>query len=139
MPYIWLFAKHGRSCGWPLNVIMTPNKNPFFVTSYIPKDNRYGVVGMVNLIPQIEQMEGSTGRIEAMGMELKQQVTIQPSATKEEPIGEAEFNDAYDQLFLAFDHENAGFGSAPKFPTPHNLLFCCGTIIGRSRTPLDHG
>ncbi len=31
--------------------------------------------------------------------------------------------DAYDRLTLDFDEENGGFGSAPKFPRPHNLLF----------------
>jgi uncharacterized protein YyaL (SSP411 family) len=32
----------GKSCGWPLNVLLTPNKAPFFVASYIPKNSRFG-------------------------------------------------------------------------------------------------
>ena len=35
--YMLVCQMMGRSCGWPLNVIMTPDKNPFFVASYIPK------------------------------------------------------------------------------------------------------
>src|SRR5665648_27505 len=46
--YMAVCQAMGRNCGWPLNVIMTPKKNPFFVASYIPKDNRYGVMGMLS-------------------------------------------------------------------------------------------
>ncbi len=115
----------GRNCGWPLNVIMTPNKDPFFVASYIPKDNRYGTIGMLSLIPQIEQIwKNRRSELEIMGKELKEQIgsQIQPSET-EKQLDATELNEAFDQLFLAFDHENGGFGSAPKFPSPHNLLF----------------
>jgi uncharacterized protein YyaL (SSP411 family) len=38
-------------------------------------------------------------------------------------LGEDELRDAYKKLVLKFDAENGGFGHAPKFPTPHNLLF----------------
>ncbi len=54
--YMAVCQAMGRNCGWPLHVIMTPKKNPFFVASYIPKDNRYGVMGMLSLVPQIEQI-----------------------------------------------------------------------------------
>ena len=54
--YMEVCQAMGRNCGWPLNVIMTPNKNPFFVASYIPKDDRYGTVGMLSLVPQIGQI-----------------------------------------------------------------------------------
>ncbi|MCL5876311.1 MAG: thioredoxin domain-containing protein [Candidatus Bathyarchaeota archaeon] len=114
----------GRSCGWPLNVIMSPDKKPFFVASYIPKDNNYGAVGMLSLVPQIEQI-WKTRRVEleVMGQEINEQISLQPSATLESQLSRTELDEALDQLFLAFDHENGGFGSAPKFPSPHNLLF----------------
>src|SRR5260370_16688152 len=43
------------SGGWPLNVILTPDKKPFFAATYIPKDNRFGQKGLLELIPQIKQ------------------------------------------------------------------------------------
>ncbi len=41
----------------------------------------------------------------------------------EEELGKDVLDDAYEKLALRFDAENGGFGSAPKFPSPHNLLF----------------
>jgi Highly conserved protein containing a thioredoxin domain len=114
----------GRSCGWPLNVIMTPAKKPFFIASYIPKENRYGTIGLLSLVPQIEQLwKTRRAELEAMGAEINEQINAQPTPLEQEPLGQKELDEAYDQLYLSFDHDNAGFGSAPKFPSPHNLLF----------------
>ncbi|MCJ7754189.1 MAG: thioredoxin domain-containing protein, partial [Thermoanaerobaculales bacterium] len=44
------------SGGWPLTIIMTPDKQPFFAATYIPRESRYGRVGMLDLIPRIEQV-----------------------------------------------------------------------------------
>ena len=54
--YMAVCQMMGRSCGWPLNVIMTPDKNPFFVASYIPKQSRFGLAGMMDLVPQIREV-----------------------------------------------------------------------------------
>ncbi len=122
--YMAVCQAMGRSCGWPLNVIMTPSKNVFFVASYIPKDNRYGTIGMTSLVPQITEIwKTRRAELETMGKELNEQIVLQSKADFDNRLGRAELDEAYDQLFLAFDHENAGFGSAPKFPSPHNPLF----------------
>ena len=61
--------------------------------------------------------------MENIGKELKQQ--LEPSAGKNvgNELSKADLDNAYEQLFLRFDEENGGFGRAPKFPSPHNLLF----------------
>lgn len=125
----------GQNCGWPLNIIMTPTKKPFFVASYIPKDNRYGTVGMLNLIPQIEQVwKTRRHELELSGTKIIKQITSQPTPTGEEPLNEDTLNDAYDQLYISFDHHNAGFGQAPKFPSPHNIMFLL-RYYNRTRQP----
>ncbi len=43
------------SGGWPLTILMTPEMKPFFAGTYIPKGSRYGRVGMVDLIPRVQQ------------------------------------------------------------------------------------
>ena len=40
-----------------------------------------------------------------------------------EELTESTLATAYDQLDQRFDKQNGGFAEAPKFPTPHNLLF----------------
>lgn len=123
--YMAVCQAMGRNCGWPLNVILTPNKKPFFVGTYIPKDNRYGAYGMIDFVPQIQRIyQKQHLELEAMGTELQERISIQPqSAPAESELGKPELDEAYDQLYLAFDHENGGFGVQPKFPTPHNLMF----------------
>ncbi len=114
----------GRSCGWPLNVIMTPDKSPFFAASYIPRDSRFGLVGMIDLIPQISTV-WRTRRTElaTIGETIKQRLAASEQRTPERELGTDALHDACEQLVLSFDEENGGFGTAPKFPMPHNLLF----------------
>ncbi len=113
----------GRNCGWPLNVIMTPDKNPFFVASYIPRDNRFGNVGMLSLVPQIGEIwRTRRAEMESIGTEIKEQISSQPQ-TQQTDLDKSVLDNAYEQLFLRFDQQYAGFGRAPKFPSAHNLLF----------------
>ncbi len=124
--YMMVCQVMGRSCGWPLNVVMTPHKNVFFVASYIPKTDRFGMAGMLSLVPQINQL-WKTRKVEAeaFGADLKNRIDTLKERTfeKGEEIGEAVLDDAYESLRRSFDDENGGFGGAPKFPTPHRLLF----------------
>ena len=114
----------GRSCGWPLNVIMTPDKNPFFVASYIPKRGRFGLAGMMDLVPQIRDVwRTRRTELETLGEDVKRRIEALEKRLPEEELGKDALDDAYEKLTLRFDAENGGFGSAPKFPTPHNLFF----------------
>ena len=122
--YMAVCQSMGRNCGWPLNVIMTPDKNPFFVASYIPKDNRYGAVGMLSLVPQIGDIwRTKKAEMESIGKEIKEQLAVQALSEPENQLDKNTLDNTYEQLFLRFDQENGGFGRAPKFPSPHNLLF----------------
>jgi uncharacterized protein YyaL (SSP411 family) len=114
----------GRSCGWPLNIIMTPEKSPFFAASYIPKNGRFGLVGMVDLIPQIEETwKTRKVDLESLGSDVKRRIEIFERRTLGKELGKEVFDDAYEKFVLNFDEKNGGFGHAPKFPIPHNLLF----------------
>jgi len=122
--YMTVCQLMGRSCGWPLNIIMTPDKNPFFAASYIPKNSRFGLVGLVDLIPQIEEIwKTRRSDLENLGNDIKRRIDIFEKRTLGEDLGKDVLDDAYEKLSLNFDEQNGGFGRAPKFPTPHNLLF----------------
>ncbi len=114
----------GQNCGWPLNIIMTPDKIPFFVSSYIPKKNKFGLVGMIELIPQIREVwSRRRTQLEAAGKEVSKRLETLSDRKPERKLGENVLDDAYERLYLSFDEENGGFGRAPKFPMPHKLLF----------------
>jgi uncharacterized protein YyaL (SSP411 family) len=122
--YMTVCQMMGRSCGWPLNVIMAPGKNPFFAASYIPKNSRFGLVGMVDLVPQIEEIwKTRRSDLENLGNDITQRIEILEKRTAGEELGKNVLDEAYKKFTLSFDAENGGFGRAPKFPSPHNLLF----------------
>ena len=42
--------------GWPLTVILTPDRKPFFAATYIPRETRFGRIGMLALVPRIRDL-----------------------------------------------------------------------------------
>jgi uncharacterized protein YyaL (SSP411 family) len=112
------------SGGWPLSIIMTPDKKPFFAATYIPREGRFGLVGMMELIPHIREL-WATQRSEALNLSNKIATVLQQTSreTLGEELDETTLELAYEQLAQRFDERHAGFSGAPKFPTPQNLLF----------------
>jgi uncharacterized protein YyaL (SSP411 family) len=112
------------SGGWPLSIIITPDKKPFFAATYIPREGRFGLIGMMELIPHIREL-WATRRGEALSLSNKIATVLQQTSqdTSGEELDEATLKRTYEQLAERFDGQHAGFSSAPKFPTPHNLLF----------------
>ncbi|HUU29635.1 MAG TPA: thioredoxin domain-containing protein [archaeon] len=113
------------SGGWPLTIIMTPEKEPFFAGTYIPRTGRFGRAGMLELIPRIREVWEK--RREDVFKAAGQITSALRRAAEETPGKELTATDidrAFGELGIRFDRQNGGFGSAPKFPTPHNLLFC---------------
>ena len=109
--------------GWPLTIIMTPDKKPFYAATYIPKESRYNMLGMKELIPRIEELW--TTKQENIDEVITQIEEAFSQLSKTEPTEELvleDINHAYSQLSRRFDDEKGGFGSAPKFPSPHNLM-----------------
>ena len=45
--------------GWPLNLILTPERKPFYAATYIPKRGSSYTPGMMELLPQIEEIWGN--------------------------------------------------------------------------------
>ncbi len=110
------------SGGWPLNIILTPDKKPFFAATYLPKESKFGRQGMMEIIPQIRDIwKKNRGGAEALAVEVISSLKDEQKAGEE--LKEDVLNMAYEQLLGAFDEQHGGFGGAPKFPTPHNLTF----------------
>ncbi len=112
------------SGGWPLTIVMTPDKKPFFAGTYFPKESRHGRIGMLDLIPRIQEIwmkrhDEVTKSADQITTALQQHSRNEPG----EELGELTLRAAYERLAQRFDEQHGGFGSAPKFPTPHNLLF----------------
>ena len=122
--YMAVCQAMGRSCGWPLNILLTSRLNPFYAASYIPKFSRAGLVGMLDLVPQIMRIwKGQRSQLEVVGADIKSRIEYLEKRTPQTSFGKEVLKDTFERLTLDFDKENGGFGYAPKFPTPHKLLF----------------
>lgn len=113
--------------GWPLSVFLDPDKKPFYAATYIPRQARSGMPGIIDLLEKIEEI----WRTQREKVESACAVNIQNLAAKAEPVPAAipesgVIADAYRHLEMIYDREWGGFGSAPKFPRPLFLSFLLG-------------
>jgi len=113
------------SGGWPLSIVMTPDKKPFFSGTYFPKESRYGRIGFKELINNInEAWLNKRNEIETSADELTNHLqNINNSAGVSIKLNPDILSIAYNNFEKRFDPVNGGFGSSPKFPSPHNLMF----------------
>ncbi len=122
--------------GWPLTVMMTPEKQPFFISTYIPKTHRYGQDGLLEIIPRINEIwqqrrdllhESATDFTAA----LVKSTDIDLSG---HDISEKMLHRAFHHCEQEFDSTHGGFGREPKFPMPEKLRFLL-RYWNRSRAP----
>jgi uncharacterized protein len=109
--------------GWPLTVIMTPDRRPFYTATYIPKEGRWGRQGLVELIPRIgEVWQKRRGEVEDAATRMVLALRQSRPPAGELPVEEV-LNRAFAEMKEAYDDLHGGFGDAPKFPMPHQLIF----------------
>jgi uncharacterized protein YyaL (SSP411 family) len=110
--------------GWPLTIIMTPQKQPFFAATYIPKISRFGRKGMMELIPTVrEAWETRETTLRRSADEIASALFVAVTADETSMPGEEALALAFYQLRTSFDPRYGGFGTGMKFPTPHQLTF----------------
>ena len=111
------------SGGWPLTVLMTPDRKPFFAGTYFPKRSRGGRPGLLDILAAVDK-EWQGDRIDLMaGSEQITDAIGKAAAPRPGKLSRDMLDTAYSQLARVFDATYGGFGQAPKFPTPHNMLF----------------
>ena len=111
------------SGGWPLTIIMTPEQQPFFAGTYFPKYRRYGQSGLMGILEQVAQLwQRERGSLLQTSQEITAAVMHGEINRSREPEA-ALLDKAYRIYQRQFDAVWGGFGAAPKFPAPHNLLF----------------
>lgn len=109
--------------GWPLTILMTPGQKPFLAGTYFPKYRRYGQPGLLELLEKVTEMwRNNREELLASGEEIVAVIRENTPQGKGEPGRDLLYR-AYDSFRRQFDAVWGGFGSAPKFPAPHNLLF----------------
>ena len=105
------------SGGWPLTVLLTPDQKPFWAGTYLPKR---GLLSLLHKVAQLwqDEREALLSAGEQLTAYLRQKEENQPGSPSRQLLAQAA-----DQLTRSFDPQWGGFGGAPKFPIPHNLIF----------------
>jgi uncharacterized protein YyaL (SSP411 family) len=113
------------SGGWPLTIFMMPDQKPFFAGTYFPKRSRYNMPGFLELLKAVmEKWRTEQDSLKNTSLAITnslQQESIQNS--KENSVNKLMVERAARSLLGNYDEQYGGFGRAPKFPTPHNVMF----------------
>lgn len=111
--------------GWPMTVIMTPDKKPFFAGTYFPPRSVPGRIGMDELAPLIrDAWHDKRGELlesaDAIAREVAKRQAPEPASTADPKVLDAAVEVFSDQ----HDDADGGFGGGRmKFPMPHQHLF----------------
>jgi len=121
--------------GWPLTIIMTPDRRPFFAATYLPKYPKMGLPGLIEIIPKIKEMwRNDRANLMAAADDAMRAISSPRPGTQVPSPGDkiskdaweptrGLLQDAYEGLVSSFDERHGGFGTRPKFPSPHNIMF----------------
>jgi Highly conserved protein containing a thioredoxin domain len=111
------------SGGWPMSIFMTAQQKPFYAGTYFPPEARHGIPGFCEILKTIAD-QWKKNRQGLLAMADRTQINL----SQTDPEGSLFPSPYLPQQAAAYFAENydegyGGFGHAPKFPTPHNLLF----------------
>ncbi|HIG74701.1 MAG TPA: thioredoxin domain-containing protein [Bacteroidetes bacterium] len=112
--------------GWPLTALLTPDtREPFYVSTYLPKHSRSGRIGVIDLADRVRQLWAADRKnIVASAAKVRdvvEEVLVRTEAGQ--PVSEDDLARAVSLFASRFDPAHGGFGRQPKFPSPHSLLF----------------
>src|SRR3954465_11507007 len=117
------------SGGWPMTVFLTPELKPFFGGTYFPPASKWGRPGFSDLLGELARVwKQERTRVEEAATELlgrlRAVTATDGSSRAESELASPDALDvAVDQFQSSFDRRRGGFGDAPKFPRPSELLF----------------
>ncbi|WP_298439808.1 thioredoxin domain-containing protein [Geobacter sp.] len=110
--------------GWPLTIVMTPDREPFFSATYIPKEPRGGMPGLIEILGRIDEVWRTRRELVRQNCDAVLAGFARLATPREGEIaGDLPLHEARRQLAAMFDPLHGGFGSAPKFPMPLQLQF----------------
>ena len=113
------------SGGWPMSVWLTPTLEPFYGGTYFPPEARWGRPGFVEILEEIARVwREEQPKVEQSAMAILGRLQSMRSAGAPDAIPDAGvLSRTVGEFASSFDSRRGGFGGAPKFPRPSELLF----------------
>ena len=111
--------------GWPMSVWLTPDLKPFFGGTYFPPTTRWGRPGFVDVLTEVARVwKQERYKVQTSAETLVERLKTEGADAAWSSIPSADrLVEAVDQFSRTFDSRHGGFGDAPKFPRPVELLF----------------
>lgn len=111
--------------GWPLTVILTPDKIPFFAGTYFPKNSTKGSVGLCEFLPKVKEVWDEKRKevltsCDSIYNSLKD---VSNPQIPDSFVNEEDLKEIFESIKDFYDEKYGGFGEAPKFPSPQNMIF----------------
>jgi uncharacterized protein YyaL (SSP411 family) len=113
------------SGGWPMSVWLTSSLQPFYGGTYFPPESKWGRPGFVDILTEIARVwSAERGKVESSAASIVERLRSIGSSGAGRSIPSADTLEAGVREFASsFDARRGGFGNAPKFPRPSELLF----------------
>lgn len=112
------------SGGWPLTIVMTPHKKPFYAGTYFPKKRRMGYPGIIEILEFINtEWKNNKNNLISASENITNILSKEEESLNDVALDDEVLAKAVKGYFNSFDENHGGFSTAPKFPTPHNLTF----------------
>lgn len=115
--------------GWPMSVFLTPEKDPIFAGTYFPVHDSPRLPGFISILKRIfEVWSTDKDQVRSMGQDTLRQMSAMLKGDDEcsekmtRDMGFDLLNDCAESLMSRYDSTNGGFGPAPKFPRPCEIL-----------------
>ena len=112
--------------GWPMSVWLTPELKPFYGGTYFPPFARWGRPGFVDVLRQIvHAWSAERNQVLQSADTVLDRLNLSSRETQQagQVVGPETLSEGVEQFQQAFDSRWGGFGDAPKFPRPSELLF----------------
>lgn len=111
-------SAHGKRGGWPLSVFLSPQGEVFHLGTYIPKEEAYGSLGLMKLLPSFTKLKNE--KREECKMRLQAYTHAARKGDQKETLKQISTDQVIDKVLAEisteFDSENGGFATRPKFP-----------------------
>jgi uncharacterized protein YyaL (SSP411 family) len=111
--------------GWPMSVWLTPDLQPFFGGTYFPPSTQWGRPGFVDVLTEIGRAwREDRLKVVKSAAEIVERLAVMARGQDERKVpGVSALTSTFRQFQQSFDTRRGGFGDAPKFPRPSELLF----------------
>jgi uncharacterized protein YyaL (SSP411 family) len=123
----WVFKKmYHKSGGWPINIIMTPDKKILYISNYIPPNDIFSKKGFLTILPYFAKLnKNEINKIIAKNLK---------KINKKNKIINLSFNNLKKEIIKKFDFTYGGFKGLHKFPEySKNLLLLDVYLLSKNK------